>query len=98
MKLEGQIVTNMLFKTTWSLFPKVDFNCWSFPPPTTKYMANDDFSKPPRHADSKNPIFIFCRIVGLGHLWGLGVGHGRILGDPSVEPFFEGRGLARGLY
>ena len=25
-----------------------------------KYMANDDFSEPPRRADSKNLIFIFC--------------------------------------
>ena len=24
-----------------------------------KCMANDDFSEPPRRADSKNPIFIF---------------------------------------
>ena len=26
---------------------------------TTKYMANDDFSEPPRRTDSKNSIFIF---------------------------------------
>ena len=39
----------------------------------TKYMANDDFSEPPRRADSKNPIFIFCRILGPGHLRGPGV-------------------------
>ena len=25
----------------------------------TKYMANDDFSEPPRRADSENPIVIF---------------------------------------
>ena len=34
---------------------------------STKYMANDDFSEPPRRADSKNPIFFFCRVLGLGH-------------------------------
>ena len=26
----------------------------------TQYMANDDFSEPPRRADSKNPVFIFA--------------------------------------
>ena len=30
----------------------------------TKYMANDDVSELPRRADSKNPIYIFCRIWG----------------------------------
>ena len=33
-------------------------------------MARDDFSEAPRRADSRNPIFIFCRILGLGHLRG----------------------------
>ena len=48
----------------------------------TKYMANDDFSKPPRRADSKNPIFIFCEILGPGHLRGPGVSLGKIFGGP----------------
>ena len=48
----------------------------------TKSMANDDFSAPPRRADSKNPIFIFCRILGLGHLRRPGVSLRRILGGP----------------
>ena len=62
----------------------------------TKYMANDDFSETPRRADSKNPIFISCRLLGLGHLRGPGVSLGRILGVPSIEPFLErgGGGLA----
>ena len=64
----------------------------------TKYMANDDFPEPPRHADSKTPIFIFCQFLGLGHLWGLGVSLGRILGVPSIEPFLGTGGLAMGLY
>ena len=45
-----------------------------------KYMGNDIFSEPPQRADSKNPIFIFCRILGPGHLQGPGVSLGRILG------------------
>ena len=55
-------------------------------------MANDDFSEPPRHADSKNPIFIFCRIWGPGHPRGPGVSLGRILGGLSVAPIFLGGG------
>ena len=50
-------------------------------------MANDDFSEPPQRADSKNPIFIFSRFLGLGHLQGLGVRLGMILGVLSIEPF-----------
>ena len=62
-------------------------------------MANDDFSEPPRHADSKNPIFFFSRFLGLGHLQGLGVRLGRILGVLSIEPFLgEGGVPAGGLY
>ena len=62
-------------------------------------MANDDFSGRPRCADSKNPIFIFSPFLGLGHLQGLGVRFGRILGVPSIEPFLgEGGGPAGGLY
>ena len=26
---------------------------------STKHMSNDDFSEPPRRADSKNPVFFF---------------------------------------
>ena len=63
-----------------------------------KYMANDEFSEPPRRADSKNPIFIFCRIFGPGHLRGPGVSLGRILGGRSIEPVFWGGGLVRGLH
>ena len=40
----------------------------------TEYMANDAFSDPAPPADSKNPIFIFCRFFGPGHLWGPGAG------------------------
>ena len=58
----------------------------------TKFMANDDFSEPPRRTDSKNPIFIFCRFLGPGHLRGPGVSLGRILGVPSIEPFGGGVG------
>ena len=62
---------------------------------STKYMANDDFSEPPRRTDSKHPIFIFCRFLGLGHLRGRGVSLGRILGVLSIEPFWgEGGGGA----
>ena len=61
---------------------------------STKCMANDAFSEPPRCADSKNPIFIFCRFLGLGHLRGPGVSLGTIWGVLSIEPFFgEGRGV-----
>ena len=51
-----------------------------------KCMANDHFSEPPRRA-SKNPIFIFCRILVPGHLRGPEVSLSRILGVLSVEPF-----------
>ena len=62
----------------------------------TKYLANDDFSEPPRRADSKNPIFTFCRFLGPGHLGGPGVSLGRILGVPSMEPFLgEGGGSSQ---
>ena len=53
----------------------------------SKY-ANDNFSEPPRRADSKNPIFIFGRFLGLGRLRGPGVSLVRILGVPSIEPFW----------
>ena len=62
----------------------------------TKYMANDDFSEPPQHADSKNPIFIFCRFLGLGHLRGPGVSLGSICGVPSIQPFFWRGGASQG--
>ena len=32
----------------------------------------------------KNPIFIFCRFLGLGHLRGMGVSLVRILQVPSM--------------
>ena len=56
-------------------------------------MANDDFSEPPRRADSKNPIFFFPRFLGLGHLQGPGVRLGRILGVLSIEPFLGEGGV-----
>ena len=59
----------------------------------TKCMANDDFSEPPRRADSKNPIFFFSRFLGLGHLRGPGVRLGGILGVLSIEPFLGERGV-----
>ena len=62
-------------------------------------LANDDFSEPPQRADSKSPGFTFCRILGPGHLQSPGVSLGRILGGPSIEPFFGGGGgLASGLF
>ena len=63
-------------------------------------MANDDFSESPGRADSKNPIFIFCRFLCLGHLRGPGVSLGRILGVPSIETVGVGGWgvLARVLY
>ena len=42
---------------------------------STKYMANDDCSESPQRAGSRNPIFIFCQILGPDHLRGPGVGH-----------------------
>ena len=45
----------------------------------------------------KIPIFIFCRILGLGHLRGPGVSLGRNLGVPSIEPFFGGGSGRRAL-
>ena len=63
------------------------------------YMANDDFSEPPRRTDPKKPIFpfFFGQISGPGHR-SPGV-IGRALGCPSIERFFlGGGGLARGLY
>ena len=56
----------------------------------TKSMANDDFSEAPQRADSKNPIFIFLPILGLGHLRGSGVSLVRIWGVPSIEPLWGG--------
>ena len=54
----------------------------------SQYMANDGFSEPHQHADSKDPIFIFCRLLGRGHRQGPGVSLGRILGGPSIQRFF----------
>ena len=59
------------------------------------------FSQPPQRADSKNPIFILCRISGLGHLrgprgsvsvgvWGaLGGGSSLRAVSPPPPPPFE---------
>ena len=55
-------------------------------------MASDIFSEPPRHAYSNNPILIFGRILGPGHLWGLRVSLGSILGVLSIETFGGGWG------
>ena len=59
----------------------------------TKCMSNDYFSEPPRRADSKNPILFSSRFLGLGHLQGLGVKLGRILGILSIEPFLGEGGV-----
>ena len=64
----------------------------------TEYMANDDFSEPPRRADSKMFIFISLPNSGSGSPPGPGVSLGRILRGASIEPLFLGGGLARGLY
>ena len=63
------------------------------------YMANDDFSEPPRRADSKSPVFIFfCQFSVWVTSEARGVSLGRILGVLSIEPFWGGGGLAKGLY
>ena len=46
----------------------------------------------------KIPFSFFGRFLGLGHLRGPGVSLGRILGVPSIEPFFLEGGPAGGLY
>ena len=62
-------------------------------------MANDDFSEPPRRADSNDPIFIFCRFwVRVTY-----EAQGSVLvgfwGSRQLSPFWgRGGGLARGLY
>ena len=55
-------------------------------------MAHDGVSERPRRADSKSSIFLFLPnfCLGPGHLRGLGVSLGRILGGPSIEPFCWG--------
>ena len=51
-----------------------------------------------RRADSINPIYIFRRFLGLGHLRGPGIGLGR-MGGPSIGPFLgDDGGVARRLY
>ena len=56
----------------------------------TKCMANDDFSEPPRHADSKNLIFIFFAVfwvrVSSGARGSVSVG---FRGACQFEPFWE---------
>ena len=61
---------------------------------STKYVANDDLSEHPGHAISKIPIFIFCRILCPGHIPGLGVSVGRVVGALSIEPFLGEGGEA----
>ena len=66
-----------------------------------RVQLNDDFSEPPRRADSKNRIFIFLPKLESGPLRGPGVSLGRILaGGASIKPLWGGggRALARGLY
>ena len=63
----------------------------------TKSMANDDFSEPPRCADSKIPIFFFfadfwVRVTS-GAQGSVSVG---FLGVPSIEPLLEGGGSSQG--
>ena len=54
-------------------------------------MANDDFSEPPRRADSKNPIFIF---FGYFWVWVTSGARGSVLVGfwrvPSIEPLLGG--------
>ena len=60
-------------------------------------MANDDFSEPPRRADSQNCIFISSRILGPGHLRGSGVSLGRIFGGRQLSPFGGGGASQRAV-
>ena len=65
----------------------------------TKFMANDDFSEPPRRADSANPIFIFADFW----VWVTSEAQGSVSegfwGSCQLSPFWErGGGLVRGLY
>ena len=46
----------------------------------------------------KIPFSFFAVFLGPGHLRGPRVSLGRIFGGPSIDPFFGGGGLARGLY
>ena len=66
----------------------------------TKSMANDDFSAPPRCADSKNPIFIFFFLADFW-VWVTSGARGSVSvgfwGARQLSPFFGG-GLVRGLY
>ena len=56
-------------------------------------MANDDFSEPPRRADSKHPIFIFFPEVWVRVTSGA---RGSVsVGAPSIEPFFGGEGSSQ---
>ena len=55
-------------------------------------MANDGLSEPPRHADSKNPIFLLSRNLGPDHLRGPGVVSVGCWGVLSNESFFFRRG------
>ena len=56
------------------------------------------FLNPLDSADSKNPIFNFCRILGPGQLRGPGVSPIKIWRGPSIERFGGGwGGLARRL-
>ena len=61
----------------------------------TKYVANDDFSEPPRRADSRNYIFIF--FLPIFFFWsgsppGPGVSLGRISQGGRQLSFFLGAG------
>ena len=60
-------------------------------------MANDDFSEPPRRADSKNPIFFFDFWVWVtSKAWGSdSVG---FWGSCQLGPFWGRGGPAGGLY
>ena len=64
----------------------------------TKYMANDDFSEPPRRTGSKNPIFFFpdFGVWVTSKAWGSD--SVRFWGSYQLSPFW-GRGVpAGGLY
>ena len=51
--------------------------------PNTRQMMS--FLNPLDPLIPKIPFSFFCRILGPGHLWGLGVSLGWDLGGPSIE-------------
>ena len=52
-------------------------------------MANDEFCEPPQRADFKNPVFIFCRLLGPGHQDFGGGGSPEDCVNPPPPPFLS---------